>query len=202
MIFQFRVINKSFLCVVSLLLSVWTYAGDRIPVVIETDNDLKEALIKAINQKELQFNDHYDAQAWMLAMSSRMQPYVADEKQRLELLKLIRQEAILSGLKPEMVLALIEIESKFDRYAVSHVGAQGMMQVMPFWKKEIGRSDDNLTITTTNLRYGCTILKYYLDKENGDLRSALARYNGSSVYGNYPELVFKAYKKKWKDGEL
>ncbi len=166
------------------------------------DAELREMLIKAVNQKELHFNDHYDAQAWMLAMSSRLQPYVVNERERFDLLRLIHQEAVLSGLKPEIVLSVIQVESKFDPYAISRVGAQGMMQVMPFWKKEIGRPDDNLTITPTNLRYGCTILKYYLDKEHGDLRSALARYNGSSVYGNYPELVFRAYNKKWKGGEL
>jgi len=201
MYFQVHATSKKLLLVTSLFLSLSSYAGDRPPVAV-VDSELRESLIRAINQKELQFNDQYDAQAWMLAMSSRMQPYVPDEKARFDLLKLIRQEAILSGLKPEIVLALIEIESKFDRFAVSPVGAQGMMQVKPFWKKEIGRPNDNLIVTATNLRYGCTILKYYLDKENGDLRSALARYNGSSVYGNYPELVFKAYHKKWKGGEL
>jgi len=168
----------------------------------EVDPELRELLVKAVNQQELKFNDQYDAQAWMLAMSSRLQPYIADERQRFELLTLIHKEATLSGLKPEVVLAVIEVESKFDRFAVSRVGAQGMMQVMPFWKNEIGRPDDNLTVTPTNLRYGCTILKYYLDKEHGNLRTALADYNGSSVYGNYPDLVFNAYKRKWKGGEL
>jgi soluble lytic murein transglycosylase-like protein len=168
----------------------------------EVDPELRELLVKAVNQQELKFNDQYDAQAWMMAMSSRLQPYIADERQRFELLTLIYKEATLSGLKPEVVLAVIEVESRFDRFAVSRVGAQGMMQVMPFWKNEIGRPDDNLTVTPTNLRYGCTILKYYLDKENGNLRTALADYNGSSVYGNYPDLVFNAYKRKWKGGEL
>jgi soluble lytic murein transglycosylase-like protein len=173
------------------------------PVSIqEVDPELRELLVKAVNQQELKFNDQYDAQAWMLAMSSRLQPYISDERQRFVLLTLIHKEATLSGLKPEVVLAVIEVESRFDRFAVSRVGAQGMMQVMPFWKNEIGRPDDNLTITPINLRYGCTILKYYLDKENGNLRTALADYNGSSVYGNYPDLVFNAYKRKWKGGEL
>ena len=193
--------SQGLLLVLGMLLSLAVYAADHANE-IAVDTELRDALIKAVNQKELQFNDPYDAQAWMLAMSSRLQPYIADERKRFELLALIRREATLSGLKPEMVLALIEIESKFDRYAVSRVGAQGMMQVMPFWKKQIGRPDDNLIVTTTNLRYGCTILKYYLDKEHGNLRSALADYNGSSVYGNYPELVLKAYNKKWKGGEL
>lgn len=190
------------LCAALFLLAAagFAWAGEAIRTTI--DSELRDALIKAVNQKELTFNDHYDAQAWMLAMSSRLQPYIADETERFELLKLIHQEATLSGLKPEIVLSLIQVESRFDRYAVSRVGAQGMMQVMPFWKKEIGRPEDNLIVTATNLRYGCTILKHYLDKENGDLRSALARYNGSTVYGTYPDLVFNAYKRKWKGGEL
>lgn len=166
------------------------------------DEELRNALVRAVNLQELDFDDHFDAQVWMLAMSARLQRFVKNEPERLQLLKLIRQEAVISGLKPEMVLAVIEVESRFDPYAVSPVGAQGMMQVMPFWKKEIGRPEDNLIETTTNLRYGCTILKHYLDREQGDLRRALARYNGSSMYGPYPDLVFGAYEKRWKGGEL
>lgn len=167
-----------------------------------TDEELRHALIRAVNLQELDFVDHFDAQVWMVAMSTRLKRFVKTEPQRLELLKLIRQEAVISGLKPEMVLAVIEVESRFNRYAVSRVGAQGMMQVMPFWKKEIGRPDDNLIETSTNLRYGCTILKYYLNKEKGNLRRALARYNGSAPHGPYPDLVFAAYEQRWKGGEL
>lgn len=185
-----------------LILCLLPLLGFAAPGSEPVDQDLRQALIKAVNDKELSFNDHYDAQAWMMAMSSRLKPYVVDERERIELLTLIHQEATRSGLKPEIVLAVIEVESRFNRYAVSRVGAQGMMQVMPFWKKEIGRPDDNLIVTATNLRYGCTILKYYLDKEKGNLRSALARYNGSTVYGPYPDLVFRAYDRRWKGGEL
>lgn len=170
--------------------------------VLEVDAELRNALLKAVNLRELDFEDHFDAQVWMLAMSTRLKPFVKDESQRLELLKLIRQEAVIAGLKPELVLAVIQVESRFDRYAVSRVGAQGMMQVMPFWKKEIGRPEDNLIETPTNLRYGCTILKHYLVKEKGDLRRALARYNGSAPHGPYPPLVFAAYENRWKGGEL
>src|SRR5690606_42151141 len=88
-------------------------------------------------------------------------------------------EARRAGLKPDLVLAVIHVESLFDRYALSRVGAQGVKQVMPFWKNELGRPEDNLIDLATNLRYGCTILKYYLDLEKGNLRRALARYNGS-----------------------
>lgn len=166
------------------------------------DQELRNALIHAVNLQELDFEDHFDAHVWMVAMSTRLQRFVKDEAQRLALLRLIRQEAVISGLKPEIVLAVIEVESRFNRYAVSRVGAQGMMQVMPFWKKEIGRPEDNLIETSTNLRYGCTILKHYLDKEKGDLRRALARYNGSTVQGPYPDLVLGAYENRWRGGEL
>lgn len=166
------------------------------------DPDLRNALIRAVNLQELDFDDHFDAQVWMLAMSTRLKPFIKDEQQRLELLKMIRQEAVIAGLKPEVVLAVIQVESRFDRYAISRVGAQGMMQVMPFWKKEIGRPDDNLIETATNLRYGCTILKHYLDREKGNLPAALARYNGSTIAGPYPGLVLSAYEERWRGGEL
>jgi len=166
------------------------------------DEALRDQLLKAISEPDLQFSGTYDAQAWMMAMSSRLESYVDDEQDRLELLALVRREAIRAGLSPEMVLSVIEVESRFDRFAISRTGAQGMMQVMPFWKEEIGRHDDNLTVTTTNLRYGCTILKYYLQKENGNLRRALADYGGDTANNSYANLVLNAYKKKWKGGEL
>ncbi len=144
------------------------------------------------------FQDRYDAEVWLLAKSNHLKRFVPDSQKRLSLLKAIHREATRAGLDPEVVLAVIEIESHFDPYAVSRAGAQGIMQVMPFWKNEIGRPDDNLIDTVTNLRYGCTILKYYLDKEQGRLADALARYNGS--YGEYwyAEKVLVAWEKRWR----
>ena len=98
------------------------------------------------------------------------------------------------------MLAVIEVESHFDRFAISRVGAQGMMQVMPFWREEIGRPGDNLVRVDTNLRYGCTILKFYLDKEKGDLRRALGRYNGSLGKRKYPNKVIDKLSTKWFQG--
>ncbi|MCV6627707.1 MAG: lytic transglycosylase domain-containing protein, partial [Cellvibrionaceae bacterium] len=109
--------------------------------------------------------------------------YIKDPEHRLKILKAVHREASRVQLPPEMVLAVIQVESHFDRFAISRVGAQGMMQVMPFWKNEIGRSQDNLTQMDTNLRYGCTILRHYLDRAKGRWPEALARYNGS--YGSY-----------------
>src|SRR3546814_8931332 len=92
-------------------------------------------------------------------MSGRLRPYMKDEGRRLELLRLVHSEARRAKLAPELVLSVIEVESRFDRYAVSSAGAQGLMQIMPFWLKEIGKPGDNLFHTRTNLRMGCTILK-------------------------------------------
>lgn len=125
-------------------------------------------------------------------------PLIFDPETRVNLLTLIHSVATRAGLSPEIVLALIEVESGFDRYAVSAAGAQGIMQVMPFWKHEIGRPEDNLINTQTNLRYGCTILKYYLDREKGRLADALARYNGSYGQYWYAERVLDAWARRWR----
>ena len=144
------------------------------------------------------FDNVYDAEVWLVAKDRPLSKIISDPQQRLDLLKLIHAEATLAQLQPEIVLAVIEVESRFDSYAVSKAGALGMMQVMPFWKNEIGRPGDNLIDTRTNLRYGCTILRYYLDKEKGRLADALARYNGS--YGEYwyAERVLDAWAKNWR----
>jgi soluble lytic murein transglycosylase-like protein len=144
------------------------------------------------------FDNAYDAEVWLVAKDRPLAKLIKDPQQRLNLLKLIHADASLAELQPEIVLALIEVESHFDGYAVSSAGAMGMMQIMPFWKKEIGRPNDNLIDIQTNLRYGCTILRYYLDKEEGQLADALARYNGS--YGEYwyAERVLDAWAKNWR----
>ncbi|MGA6098866.1 lytic transglycosylase domain-containing protein [Stutzerimonas marianensis] len=143
------------------------------------------------------FQDRFDAEVWLLDMSTRLKRFMPDAGERLTLLRLVHQEASKAGLKPEWVLALIHAESHFDRFAISSVGAQGMMQVMPFWKAELGRPQDNLTDNATNLRYGCTILSYYLKKENGDINRALARYNGSLGKPHYPAKVLGFWQDFW-----
>lgn len=163
----------------------------------EVDQALVELLRNAAADAS-SFEDHYDAQVWLVSKDQHLAKIIKDPAERLALLKLIHAEATRAGLLPEVVLALIEVESRFDSYAVSRAGAQGMMQIMPFWKNEIGRPDDNLINTKTNLRYGCTILKYYLDMEKGHLPDALARYNGS--YGKYwySERVMDAWEARWR----
>ena len=144
------------------------------------------------------FDNHYDAQVWLVSKDLPLSDLIKDADQRLKLLTLIHSEATLAKVSPEIVLALIEVESGFDSYAVSSAGAQGIMQVMPFWKKEIGRPEDNIINMQTNLRYGCTILKHYLDIERGPLADALARYNGSYGQYWYAERVLDAWAERWR----
>lgn len=148
------------------------------------------------------FEDRYDAEVWLVDMSGRLERFVPDPRERLQLLKQIHAAAARSDLPPELVLAVIEVESHFNRFAVSRVGAQGMMQVMPFWKDEIGRPDDNLTMNETNFDYGCRILQFYLQKENGHLHRALARYNGSVGSRKYSNLVYRAWRERWRTAPL
>ena len=158
--------------------------------------ELRDLLQQTVAEAE-SFQDRFDAEVWLVDMSARLKRYVPDPVERLSLLRLVHQEASKAGLTPELVLALIHAESHFDRFAISSVGAQGMMQVMPFWKAELGRPQDNLTDNATNLRYGCTILSYYLKRENGDISRALARYNGSLGQTRYPSKVIGFWQDFW-----
>lgn len=143
------------------------------------------------------FPDSADAAMWLGEMSGRLKKRLPDEKYRLELLRTVHYEATRAGLDPQWVLGLIEVESAFRKYAVSSAGARGYMQVMPFWVKIIGHPDDNLFNLRTNLRYGCSILRHYLDMEKGDMYRALGRYNGSLGRPEYPNAVRAAWKRKW-----
>ena len=160
------------------------------------DPELRAELMRTIASAD-SFQDRFDAEVWLLDMSTRMAPFIPDEQARLRLLRLAHQAAKRAGLKPDLVIAVMHAENLFDPYALSSVGAQGVMQVMPFWKAEIGRPDDNLIDLATNLQYGCTILKFYLDKENGNLRRALARYNGSLGSNRYPDRVLDYWYSYW-----
>ncbi len=160
------------------------------------DQELKQALSNAVADAD-SFGDEFDAQVWLVDMSARLKRYVKKPEERLELLRMVHQEATRAQLSPELVISVIHVESAFNPYAVSYVGAQGLMQVMPFWKKELGRKGDNLINASTNLRYGCTILKHYLDREKGDWIRALARYNGSLGRTKYPEKVMNFWQKYW-----
>jgi len=138
-----------------------------------------------------------DTRVWVRAMTARAIGHFANEEQAREFLGLVRYEAMRAGLDPHLVLAVIDVESRFHKYAVSKSGARGLMQVMPFWVREIGEPKQNLFHERTNLRYGCTILRHYLDREHGNLARALARYNGSLGQADYPNRVSKALKERW-----
>ena len=160
------------------------------------DPELREVLRAAASEIDT-FPDRFEAEVWLTDMSRRLAKHVTDAEERIELLALVHYEASRVELPPELILAVIEVESNFDRYAISVAGAIGLMQIMPFWLDEIGRPDDNLLHIDTNLRYGCTILRFYYDEENGDLRRALGRYNGSLGKRKYPNKVIDKLSKKW-----
>lgn len=165
-------------------------------VQLPPDDQLRALLLQAINESD-SFNDRFEAEVWLMDMSGRLKTLLPENKKRLDLLKNIHYEATRAKLQPELVLALIEVESRFDRWAISHAGAQGLMQIMPFWLKEIGHPDDSLFDIKTNLRFGCTILRHYLKIEKGNLTRALGRYNGSLGSFRYPNRIFKALRNRW-----
>ncbi|RKD86796.1 lytic transglycosylase domain-containing protein [Kushneria marisflavi] len=143
------------------------------------------------------FDDHFEAEVWMTDMNRRLSRYLVDPHQRLALLESIQRESRRASLDLQLVLSVIDVESRFMPEARSSAGAQGLMQVMPFWKKEIGRESDDLFDPDTNLRYGCTILAWYLKVEKGDVTRALARYNGSLGKTRYPEQVMTSWDSRW-----
>jgi soluble lytic murein transglycosylase-like protein len=162
---------------------------------------VQAALSRAISDKgvpQLTFADPQDGYKWLLAMSDRLATRIPDAKYRVELLKTVQYEATRAGLDPQLVLGVIFVESGFKKYAVSKAGARGLMQVMPFWVDLIGVPDHNLFHLRTNIRYGCVILRHYLDLEKGDLYRALGRYNGSLGRPEYPNQVLAAWRGTFK----
>jgi soluble lytic murein transglycosylase-like protein len=138
------------------------------------------------------FDSNLQQQAWIAGMSEHLSRFVKTQQDRDDLLMAVHYEASRAGLDPELVLGLMQVESGFEKYAVSSVGARGYMQVMPFWINEIGDKTTNLFYMRTNLRFGCTILRHYLDMEHGNLFMALGRYNGSRGQASYPNAVMAA----------
>lgn len=161
---------------------------------------VRASLSKAVSDTPItnvSFMNTPEDQAWLAEMSKRLAKRMPDPEQRIDFLSTVRYEAIRAGLDPELVLGLIEVESGFKKYAVSSVAARGYMQVMPFWTKIVGTPDQDLFHLRTNLRYGCNILRLYLDMEKGDLYRALGRYNGSLGKPEYPTMVVSAWKRHW-----
>jgi soluble lytic murein transglycosylase-like protein len=161
---------------------------------------VQAALHKAVSDSRppvSSFKTSIDAADWLSEMSRRLERRIPNTEYRIDLLRSIHYEATRAGLDPQLVLGLMQVESGFRKYAVSSAGARGYMQVMPFWVKLIGRPDDSLFDLRTNLRYGCSILRHYLDIEKGDLYRALGRYNGSLGRPEYPNMVLAAWQKQW-----
>jgi len=161
------------------------------------DPELRKILVAAISEAG-SFQDRFDAEVWLTDMSRRLARQVEDPSERLAILSAVHRQATHAGVPPELVLAVIDVESNFDRFAISSASALGLMQVMPFWVPELGYKDKNqLFDIETNVLLGCQILKYYLDVERGNLVQGLARYNGSVGRRWYADRVIERLRTKW-----
>lgn len=190
----------------SLSISEWSWAGGQIeePLV----DSVRTALSSAINNHAPPVPEFPDTESrlrylrWMVAMNEQLKRKKPDWNVRKEFLETVWYESKRAGLDVALVLGLIQVESNFRKFAVSSVGARGYMQVMPFWVRVLSTDDatrgdaGKLFHMQTNLRFGCVILRHYLDREKGDLFLALGRYNGSRGKAPYPNAVFAA-KKQW-----
>ena len=165
----------------------------------QRDPELKELLQKIIGSEDC-FTDKFESEVWHKAMEPRLRPFVASPEQRMAILDHVYCEAKRDPtlkLPPDLVLALIEVESRFDPWAVSPAGAVGLMQVMPFWPRQLG-VQNQLVRVAPNIRIGCEILRYYLRAENHNWSRALARYNGSVGRNTYPALVMQHWQRVWR----
>jgi len=163
----------------------------------QTDPELRSVVAAAIKAGEC-FTDKYDAEVWYKLMEPRVRRVVKDKQERLEILRHVYCEAKSQKLPAELVLAVIDVESAFNTWAVSSAGAQGLMQVMPFWPEQLGMKRHQLMRVQPNIRMGCAILRHYYDREKGDVVRALARYNGSLGRREYPDKVIQRWTTKWR----
>lgn len=193
-----NIFGKSLIAASALLVALSAHAGGQIYEPMSAS--VRAALGKAVADTPIthvSFLDNPHGQAWLAEMSQRLSKRMPDPEQRVDFLNTVYYEATRAGLDPELVLGLIEVESGFKKYAISSVSARGYMQVMPFWVKIIGTPNQDLFHLRTNLRYGCNILRLYLDIEKGNLYRALGRYNGSLGKPEYPAMVLSAWQKHW-----
>lgn len=156
-----------------------------------------EALEAAFARPPVALSGRHTRTVWTRDLAARLAPYLDNAPQRRRLAALAVREARRAHLPPGLVMAIMEVESGFDRFALSPAGARGLMQVMPFWRERIGRPGDNLFRPAVNLRYGCTILRHYLEESEGDIGAALAAYNGSAPGDGYVRRVQRAYRERW-----
>jgi soluble lytic murein transglycosylase-like protein len=193
---------------VSLLLSV--VAAGEARADRQRDPGLRSVIAAAIAAKDC-FADKYDDVVWYALMQPRVEKRLRQQPADLRLgddvakaaeriLRAVHCESAKHAMlrdRPQLVLAVIDVESAFDPFAVSHAGAVGLMQVMPFWPRQLGMTNQELVRIPQNVRMGCTILKFYLDRERGDYTKALARYNGSVGRRNYSDLVLDRLSRRW-----
>jgi soluble lytic murein transglycosylase-like protein len=169
------------------------------PTGAQQDPGLRAIVRNAISQAQC-FGDRFDSEVWFKLMEPRLRRFVRDHDERIALLQVVYCETHRPGdapLPPGLVLAVMEVESRFNRWAVSNAGAVGLMQVMPFWPEQLGLRRRELLSTEQNIRMGCAILRYYLEMERNDVRRALARYNGSTGRREYPDLVVTRWTRYW-----
>ena len=182
-----------------VLVSLPARAGNQVEEALASN--VQNSLHRSVSDypaPRLVFPTDVEGWAWLADMSSRLASKIPDWPTRRDFLITVQYEATRAGLDPQLVLGLIQHESNFRKYAVSSAGARGFMQVMPFWVRQIGNSGHDLFTLRTNLRYGCTILRYYLEIEQGDLYRALGRYNGSLGRGEYPNAVLASMNRYWR----
>jgi soluble lytic murein transglycosylase-like protein len=165
----------------------------------QRDPELKDLLQKIIGSADC-YTDKYDSEVWYKAMEPRLAQFVPTHAERVEILDHVYCEAKRDPtlqIPPDLVMALMEVESRFDRWAVSPAGAVGLMQVMPFWPRQLGVQNQLVKIAP-NIRMGCEILRYYLRMEHHNWTAALARYNGSTGKRAYPALVMQRWERVWR----
>jgi soluble lytic murein transglycosylase-like protein len=178
------------------------FAGAQVeePLADSVRTALSAAIAQSAPPPELRFDNIEQRLAylrWLGAMSERLKKNKSDGHERIEFLQTIWYESRRAGLEPALVLGLVQAESGFHKYAISSAGARGYTQVMPFWARQIGDGDAaRLFVMQVNLRFGCVILRHYLDVEHGDIFMALGRYNGSRGQAAYPDMVLGA-RRRW-----
>lgn len=189
---------SKYLCACSLLFTASSGSANNDSASADTEG-LDPALIQALQQATQDIKEQttdLNSLVWLSSMSERLEKRIPNAFYRIRLLETVYSEAQIAGLDPQLVLAVIDIESNFDRFAHSHAGAQGLMQVMPFWKDVHGRPDDDLFNPLISLRYGCTILRHYMDTFETQTQ-ALAAYNGSRGKVIYPNKVYRRLTSRW-----
>lgn len=165
----------------------------------QQDPELRTVVQQAMQSTSC-FGDHFDAEVWYKLMEPRLRPFMGDRNERIALLRTVYCETHRAGaapLPPGLVLAVLDVESRFDRWAVSSAGAVGLMQVMPFWPEQLGMQRRELVTMEPNIRMGCAILRHYLQAEHNDVRRALGRYNGSTRSREYPDRVVTRWTRYW-----